>query len=587
MPAACKPASRLTFDNCAHFTAILIHCMSLPPSRIRDRLRALRLRFQNRDEGGGSTELPQVLDLLEELVDQIESERLTASNRLQRSWLEQRRLDQRISALESSPVFRLPRSIGFKTRPYRLKLANLVHQSPLGRLYQRLHPDRSYESWTVQQEARTPSLEWHGQQARQWRHQPLISVILVTRTGKREWLDVAIKSVFAQTYPSWELCICADAALNGIGNYLERLAVEEPRLRYRFSGKPFGISMALNEAAGLAQGEYLAFLEETDVLSPLAFHWVTESLQNASPDVIYTDEDNLDQSGHKTHPSLKPDWSPDLLTSEAYWGHLLVIAHSRFKEFGGFRSDYDGACFYDAALRLSDRQLNIRHVPRILYHSRLRSLDLQGDAGHEKNDAVRRALVDTIRRREWNAEVASDSIPRTPYIRWNPFARIAASLSVLEQARWSGVASMRWSQCAAIANFKSWLSSIRGAAMISQRSFGNVTARFELRANSILRKCGTPLPPPRQVTSCFSSMTMWCPFPPTGSAICWGICVDPRLESSELSSSTRRARFSTPELFSAWATEPVIPAVESFIRGCGRGSTEPETSPPSRAPAWV
>ena len=219
-------------------------------------------------------------------------------------------------------------------------------------LYRKFRRDRSYEEWSASQEAKNPSTPLH--------RQPLISVILAAR-DRSENLDAAVQSVISQTYPSWELCICADSA-----EYLESLARKEPRVRYSQAPKSGGLAEAFNAAASLAQGDYLAFLEAGDVLSPLALHEVALSLQDALPDVLYTDEDRRDES-HNRHPVLKPDWSPELLRNEPYWGHLLVIARSRWAEMGGFHGGE--ACFEDAAARLAARQVNVRHVPGILYHA--------------------------------------------------------------------------------------------------------------------------------------------------------------------------------------------------------------------------
>jgi GT2 family glycosyltransferase len=235
----------------------------------------------------------------------LSDDRLRALERsVEQTRREQIRLDRRISALEQSRLFRLLRAIGYKAK----------------------NPPVPYEVWCAREGSPTPQV---------LRHRPLISVLLPA-SANREWLDAAIKSVFAQTYPCWELCISAPSMD-------EPPAYKEPRLRFCQSGKP-----SFEEAARLAQGEYLALLEDTAVLSPFALQCVAESLQESSPDVVYTDEDQLDRLGHRTNPLLKPD----LLKDQADWGHLMVIAKARWNTVG--------------------EPLIVRHVPRILYHSRAR-----------------------------------------------------------------------------------------------------------------------------------------------------------------------------------------------------------------------
>ena len=52
-------------------------------------------------------------------------------------------------------------------------------------------------------------------------------------------------------------------------------------------------------------------------------------------DVIYTDEDKLDMGGHRFDPQFKPDWSPTLLLSYMYVGHLLVVTACHFRDRRG------------------------------------------------------------------------------------------------------------------------------------------------------------------------------------------------------------------------------------------------------------
>ena len=45
----------------------------------------------------------------------------------------------------------------------------------------------------------------------------------------------------------------------------------------------------------MATGDYVAFLDQDDVLSPFALHRVAEVLQENDATLIYTDEDRLDR----------------------------------------------------------------------------------------------------------------------------------------------------------------------------------------------------------------------------------------------------------------------------------------------------
>src|SRR5207253_2668047 len=76
-----------------------------------------------------------------------------------------------------------------------------------------------------------------------------------------------------------------------------------------------GIAVATNTAIRMGVGDYVAFLDQDDVLAPNALAEVAGALEDNDADLLYTDEDRLDAKGSRIEPIFKPDWSPDLLLS--------------------------------------------------------------------------------------------------------------------------------------------------------------------------------------------------------------------------------------------------------------------------------
>src|SRR5262245_61770061 len=121
----------------------------------------------------------------------------------------------------------------------------------------------------------------------------------------------------------------------------------------------------------MAEGEFVAFLEHDDEISPDALFEVVAYL-NAHPDadIIYTDEDKLEIDGTRTGVYFKPDWSPEHFLTNMYTCHLMVVRRSLLDRVGGFRAGYDGAQDYDLVLRLIEHTSRIHHLPKVLYHWR-------------------------------------------------------------------------------------------------------------------------------------------------------------------------------------------------------------------------
>jgi hypothetical protein len=185
------------------------------------------------------------------------------------------------------------------------------------------------------------------------------------------------------------------------------------------SDEPLGIGGASNRAGVLADGNYVAFLDHDDVLPWHALHYVAEACQEPGVQIVYSDEDCLGLDGRRKRPRFKPDWSPELLTSCMYLGHLLVVERSLLDDVRWFRDGLDGAQDHDLALRLTDGGATVRHIPRVLYHWRQHEGSTAGNpkAKQYAHSAGHRALYDTLVRRRIDGSVEDGEAPGTFHIR--------------------------------------------------------------------------------------------------------------------------------------------------------------------------
>ena len=127
-----------------------------------------------------------------------------------------------------------------------------------------------------------------------------------------------------------------------------------------------GISIASNEAAKLASGHYILLMDNDDEIANNALMEFYECIKRTNADVIYSDQDIIDINGEHSCPVCKPVWSPDLLCSQMYLGHLVGFQRSLFEEVGGFRRKFDGSQDYDLLLRITEKTDKIEHIDKIL-----------------------------------------------------------------------------------------------------------------------------------------------------------------------------------------------------------------------------
>jgi glycosyltransferase involved in cell wall biosynthesis len=275
-------------------------------------------------------------------------------------------------------------------------------------------PDRSYAAW-VKQFDTIGSAERIvlRRDLRALERHPLISVVMPVYNPDLAHLSSAIDSVRSQIYENWELCIADDASTNAlVAPALRLYAATDSRIKLTFRERNGHIAACSNSALQLANGEWLALLDQDDLLPEHALAVVAVTIvSHAAAGLVYSDEDKIDQSGARCLPFFKPDWNPELLRGQNYISHLGVYRRALLNEIGGFREGYEGAQDYDLALRCIERLRpdQIRHIPRVLYHWRMAegSVAATAEAKSYAPEAARRALGDHLRR----SNIAGRAVP--------------------------------------------------------------------------------------------------------------------------------------------------------------------------------
>jgi len=209
------------------------------------------------------------------------------------------------------------------------------------------------------------------------RTRPLISIVMPVYNPNLAWLEEAIQSLQSQVYTYWELCIADDCSTDSqVRAFLEQLMDSDKRINVIFRKENGHISAASNSALTLVQGEWVALMDQDDILPKDALYWIVEAI-NTQPSVrlIYSDEDKIDENGDRFAPYFKCDWNLDFFYSQNMFSHLGVYHKPLLDEVGGFRVGFEGAQDYDLVLRCIEKisHEQIIHIPRVLYHRRAHS----------------------------------------------------------------------------------------------------------------------------------------------------------------------------------------------------------------------
>ncbi|WP_157071218.1 glycosyltransferase [Alicyclobacillus acidiphilus] len=259
---------------------------------------------------------------------------------------------------------------------------------------------------------------------------PRISIVMPVYNVPLKWFERAVASVEQQIYSNWELCVYDDCSTDAaLKDYLNRLEGMDSRIKVSFGHENKGIVGATNAAITAASGEFVAFMDNDDELSPDALLEVAIALQDPTLDLIYSDEDKIDTSGKFCEPYYKPDWSPELLLSGNYVSHLAVYRKTLGDELGWLREGYDGSQDFDFNLRVSEKTNKIFHIPKVLYHWRKIPGSTADDAYAKPYAYVagQRALEDHASRSGYSATVTQATPGHYRYCRKTP-ADLAVSI---------------------------------------------------------------------------------------------------------------------------------------------------------------
>ena len=232
---------------------------------------------------------------------------------------------------------------------------------------------------------------------------PKLSLVTPLFDTPTELIKELADCVTAQVYENfeWRLVDDASRSRNHLV-FLKDLASNDHRIHLHELVENGGISFATNTGVKNANGEIIVFIDHDDLVTPdclaeIAIYFA----DNPNADIVYSDDDKISMDGERFAPQFKPDYSPVLLLSHMYMGHVLSVRKDLFESVGGFRREFDGSQDYDFVLRATEQARHTGHIPRVLYNWRVApgSTASSGNAKPESFERGRRAVQDAVKRR--------------------------------------------------------------------------------------------------------------------------------------------------------------------------------------------
>jgi glycosyltransferase involved in cell wall biosynthesis len=266
-----------------------------------------------------------------------------------------------------------------------------------------------YSQYLMRKKLNKEIIKQYKRNAGSFAEKPLFSVVMPVYNPRIDLLEKALDSVIAQVYEKWELCIADDHSTDPeVKETLQRYMEKDSRIKVVFREENGHISRASNSALELATGGYSVLMDHDDVLRDDALYLMAKTINiKGDADMIYSDEDKIDEWGIHSDPHFKPDWCPDNLLSRNYLGHVVALKTEQLRAIGGWRAGFEGSQDYDLVLRYTEKYHKVHHIPEVLYHWRIHSESAALSEGVKPYAyrAAQRALTEAMERRGMEATV--------------------------------------------------------------------------------------------------------------------------------------------------------------------------------------
>ena len=201
---------------------------------------------------------------------------------------------------------------------------------------------------------------------------PTFSIITTVYDTNPTFIKALAESILKQAFKDFEWLILDNGSMS---NASSKACAEIASGDKRF--KLFRVETNLHIIGGnryvfdRAKGRYIVPVDSDDLLYGDSLALIADVLRQEAlepPDLIYSDEQRIDEKGEPIDLFGRRDFSMALAISTVPAAHLLVFPRDKGIEVGVYSNDYaKGSHDWDTALRIGELGGKHRHIPEVLY----------------------------------------------------------------------------------------------------------------------------------------------------------------------------------------------------------------------------
>jgi glycosyltransferase involved in cell wall biosynthesis len=203
--------------------------------------------------------------------------------------------------------------------------------------------------------------------------QPLISVV-IPAYNRADKITLAVKSVQKQTYPNWEIIVSDDGSTDNTGAVVEKLMMEDARIRLIQHQTNGGAQAARNAGIKAAKGEWIAFLDSDDQLLPDSLKLRLDVARREQVSVVHS-EAFIQRPNEPLDRYYIPAWSGNIynkvLTKEGPVFPSLLVKKEALEKIGYLDEKIKSYQEWDTCIRLAKHfQFGFEPQPTFIYDYR-------------------------------------------------------------------------------------------------------------------------------------------------------------------------------------------------------------------------
>ena len=255
-----------------------------------------------------------------------------------------------------------------------------------------------------------------------------VSVVMPVFNGG-EYLRKAVDSILLQTFSDFEFLIVNDGSTDASGKILQELAKRDQRIKV-IDRENRGLIYSLNEACGVAEGEYIARMDADDISLKDRFEQQVNYL-DSHPEVVAcgTEVTLIDGDGLpiKNMGNFYSHSDIDQQHMAGQGGAIIhpsaMIRRTALLQVGAYCADYSYAEDLDLWLRLAEKG-RLANLDLVLLYYRQHTESIGTRKREAQYHSARKAVVAAHLRRGVSldkkniAKLTSNPTPADLYLKW-------------------------------------------------------------------------------------------------------------------------------------------------------------------------